>query len=232
MKYQCGIIKDLLPIYIEELCTSESKKIVEEHLEECSDCKQHYLQMKSFGDGVCNEKNEDDKAFLESLKKVKKQIKLKHIFISLMTVAVVSAFAAISWVAAYGMKHIEYPILYEDNIYVDTETPDEWEDLSVYDSYYVHCKGHTIEGVFNELVVISDGEKTEKYLFFQLTTNKWYDFITPKNKITHQPFTDIKEMGIDKLYYYPGYMEDIEYLAEGELESIISNSELIWESEG
>lgn len=39
MKTDCGIIRDLLPLYTENLCREESKKAVEEHLLNCPDCK-------------------------------------------------------------------------------------------------------------------------------------------------------------------------------------------------
>lgn len=37
-KYPCGLIKDLLPLYIEGDVSSETKEIVEKHLGECKDC--------------------------------------------------------------------------------------------------------------------------------------------------------------------------------------------------
>lgn len=41
MKYNCDLIKDLLPLYVDEICSDESKKIVEEHLDECLDCRDY-----------------------------------------------------------------------------------------------------------------------------------------------------------------------------------------------
>ena len=39
MKYNCDLIADLLPLYKDDICSEASKKIVEEHLAECSNCK-------------------------------------------------------------------------------------------------------------------------------------------------------------------------------------------------
>lgn len=36
MKYPCSIIQDLLPLYVDEICSEESKNIVEDHLSQCS----------------------------------------------------------------------------------------------------------------------------------------------------------------------------------------------------
>ena len=43
-KTNCNIIKDLLPSYQDELCSIESKQLIEEHFEECSSCKKLYEQ--------------------------------------------------------------------------------------------------------------------------------------------------------------------------------------------
>ncbi len=39
MKDTCGIVKDLLPLYHDDVCSSSSKILVEEHLEECDTCR-------------------------------------------------------------------------------------------------------------------------------------------------------------------------------------------------
>ena len=38
MKYPCDVIRDLLPLYADEACSQDSRRIVNEHLGECPDC--------------------------------------------------------------------------------------------------------------------------------------------------------------------------------------------------
>ncbi len=38
-QYECEIIQDLLPLYQDDVCSPNSKKMVEEHLIECEDCR-------------------------------------------------------------------------------------------------------------------------------------------------------------------------------------------------
>ena len=38
MKNSCEVIRDLLPLYADDACSDESRRMVEEHLEECSEC--------------------------------------------------------------------------------------------------------------------------------------------------------------------------------------------------
>jgi len=39
MKYPCDTVKDLLPLYHDDVCSASSRRIVEEHLSECPACK-------------------------------------------------------------------------------------------------------------------------------------------------------------------------------------------------
>lgn len=39
MKLSCEVIKDLLPLYEDEVCSEESRALVEEHLAECAECR-------------------------------------------------------------------------------------------------------------------------------------------------------------------------------------------------
>lgn len=43
---KCDIVKDLLPLYIENLCSSASREAVEEHLEHCETCREEYERMR------------------------------------------------------------------------------------------------------------------------------------------------------------------------------------------
>lgn len=37
-KYPCGLVRDLLPLYRDNVCGEDSRKIVEEHISECTEC--------------------------------------------------------------------------------------------------------------------------------------------------------------------------------------------------
>lgn len=39
MKFDCKVIEDLLPLYLDDVCSDESRKLVEEHLKECEKCR-------------------------------------------------------------------------------------------------------------------------------------------------------------------------------------------------
>ncbi|MBR4907275.1 MAG: zf-HC2 domain-containing protein [Clostridia bacterium] len=43
----CGIVKDLLPLYAEDMASEESAAFVKEHLETCEDCRKVFEEMKT-----------------------------------------------------------------------------------------------------------------------------------------------------------------------------------------
>lgn len=46
MKESCNIIDDLLPLYLENCCSEASAGLVEQHLKDCSVCRQKYMLLK------------------------------------------------------------------------------------------------------------------------------------------------------------------------------------------
>lgn len=44
---ECEIVQDLLPLYYDDVCTSSSKKYVQNHLEKCETCKKLYEELKN-----------------------------------------------------------------------------------------------------------------------------------------------------------------------------------------
>ncbi len=52
----CDIIKDLIPLYIDECCSDESKRIIEEHISNCEDCRKLVEDMKMPSDKIVEPK--------------------------------------------------------------------------------------------------------------------------------------------------------------------------------
>ncbi len=45
MKLPCAVVRDLLPLYAEKMTEDETEKLVEEHLEDCEDCRQKLAEI-------------------------------------------------------------------------------------------------------------------------------------------------------------------------------------------
>ncbi len=84
---KCEIIRDLIPLCSEGLCSEESKREVEEHISTCAECKKLYENVP-----VGNENSAATPSEVQTFKKVRnkmKKSKLKIVILSLVLVVVV-----------------------------------------------------------------------------------------------------------------------------------------------
>ncbi len=93
MNISCEIIKDLLPLYHDGVCSEDSKKVIEEHLEHCESCRDELRAMDS---ELPITNRTENLAEAEAVKKLSKRWKkgmiksvLKGALFSLVTVIVV-----------------------------------------------------------------------------------------------------------------------------------------------
>ena len=84
MNRNCDIIKDLLPLYADDVCTEESRKLVAEHLAECSECRK---MLEKMGKGVTVEADAD----VNIMKRIKKRMRIEKMIVGLISLALVLA---------------------------------------------------------------------------------------------------------------------------------------------
>lgn len=72
----CAIVKDLLPLYIEELVSEETEAFINEHLEECEDCRRELEVLKTDEASGTPEVNPESeiKPFRKAAKKLNRQL--------------------------------------------------------------------------------------------------------------------------------------------------------------
>ena len=58
MKPECSIVRDLLPLYAEEMVSDETARFVSEHLKLCAECREELASLK---DGEVIERVHSDK---------------------------------------------------------------------------------------------------------------------------------------------------------------------------
>lgn len=98
MKNECSIIRDLLPLYIDDLVSADTADFVEEHLGSCEDCSCICRKMKE-PDPICLPV--DDERDMTPLTNIKKKLAAQKVKIALLTVVfavtvLVSLFAILS----------------------------------------------------------------------------------------------------------------------------------------
>lgn len=75
MKITCDIVSDLLPLYIDEVCTGDSKKAVEEHMKGCEKCRSTLSSMTEENPIAVPESSDIEKA-----KSPFRKLKLRFVF--------------------------------------------------------------------------------------------------------------------------------------------------------
>ena len=79
MSKNCGMIKDLLPLYADDVCSEESRKAVEEHTNSCPDCKAELEKLRK-SVTVSPQKDAD------VLKRIKKRLRIEKLVVGLISV--------------------------------------------------------------------------------------------------------------------------------------------------
>ncbi len=114
-KKNCDMIRDLLPLYAENLCSEESRNAVAEHLSNCSECKKLLGKMST----SVNVSVDRD---ITAIKKIKRKIIIKRI--AAVVISVIVAYATCIAMIAFMMSpvRIQYGDGMEDNVTIQTDS--------------------------------------------------------------------------------------------------------------
>lgn len=218
MKYPCDMIQDLLPLYLDGVCSEESKKVIENHLLECSACKEFYAAMRE-ADGMEIAPYNADREFQKaaSFQTIKKKLFRKQM---LLVAAAVVVLVLIAFAAVGVLKSAVEIVEYKDNISVSMVDGDLVGRLQGSQETYVKIKRitSTVNG------------REENYLFFYVSDTKW-DALTTSSEVFSEYMLCSADKGsdqIDTVYYFTGDYTDIESMSGEELQTVIDTSELLW----
>lgn len=100
MSKNCEIVKDLLPLYADDVCTEESRKLVAEHIAHCSECR---AELEKMGKHI-SVKAETD---VNVMKRIRKRMRIEKITVGLISLAAV---LGIGLLAAYYMINTLVPM--------------------------------------------------------------------------------------------------------------------------
>ena len=93
MNKECGIVRDLMPLVIDDVAGGESKEYVENHLVGCEECKKIYQEMIAEIPGKTEkEKSDEQKAFSVAAGKLKKKRRfrtLKHVLLGILIASII-----------------------------------------------------------------------------------------------------------------------------------------------
>ena len=218
MSYPCNLIQDLLPLYVDGVCSEESKAIIKQHLSECPACKEYYASMCDTEEIVIappNAEREYQKA--ASFQAVKKKLLRKQI---LIVAASIVLLAAIIFAAVGVLKSSVKVVEYDNNISVSMIDDSLVGRLNGSRETYIKIKRAS---------VTADGQENN-YLFYYVSDTKWDDLTTSRDVFSEYVLcpADKGADQIDHVYYYTGDYTDIETMGFDELQEVIDASVLLW----
>ena len=195
MKHNCDIIKDLLPLYCDGVCSDASKAAVEEHIEECGGCNEVYKNLTA--DSLCPVINTDDEENkVRFMKDIKNKLLVKKIIIAAISVAasvgIVFGIYTLCVVPEWGIKYSE-----------DAFTLADYGEDMVAIKYNGRDYAK-FEGIGNITITV-DGEEKECYCV-RVLENFASKYITSgKNR---RPLEEGGDFGFSKELDYVYYIED------------------------
>lgn len=220
MKYPCNMIRDLLPLYLDRVCSIESKEIIEKHLENCSECKSYFHSMteaeQEIDSSILNDAvSEYRKA--SSFRAVKKRILHKQILTAVLAILVL---AVVNASIVGVLKNIVRIVSYENNLSVSMVDGSLIGRL--YGSEYSNVR-------IKNISVQQDGQQLQ-CIFYQIADTAWNDLSTSQNVFSEYVVCPKEKNAdeVDRVYYYTGDYTDLESMSDAELQTVIQNAKLLW----
>ena len=173
-KENCKIIKDLLPSYIDELTSEETKKYIETHLEECNECKETLENMKKDFE---KEKKDVNNKSIKYAKKYNRKLKI----LILLLMVIILIFGSIFLRNAIIIKILSNKAqnnINKDNYHITWSTYGK-QEITIFDIYYK--EGQYLEKLYNfnydvfntkdpsnsKMITYYDGKSDERMVFFE-----------------------------------------------------------------
>ena len=143
-KIPCEIIRDLLPLYQDDICSEKSRNAIEEHIKECESCRTYLKKMECeipIGTDKTGGTDEEWKGFREFSEKVSKRLNRRIVMaggvvflICMMLLVVLSSDAVQSYhlsrIAAKDIKAEEVYQLKDGRLYIHVKSRCRFTGLS------------------------------------------------------------------------------------------------------
>lgn len=202
---KCSVIQDLLPLYVDEVVSDDTKSLVNEHLLTCEICKNEYEQLN----GTLYVPIENKATLFSQLSKRWNRKKWLLIFGSILTTTLLG-FALFLFMFYYAK-----PIPYTADLFVI----EELEDGTLVLNYL--GASHAGSHMTHPLEVEIDGEMKNISLIYYnetIANSPTKDNLRSYNRIVSEQSAFPDSQNVDAVYY-----------GEFDLEKVINNKEQTWE---
>lgn len=208
-KISCNVIGDLLPLYVDGAVSEDTKKLVEEHLAECADCKKAAEEMgKELVLPVHETVRAAETSFLQKMKKTwqKRRIRTAVISVAVTAGVILGSYMALTipqWIIPY--KPVDFSVAVEDGMV---------------------CVYYTGKGRIN----CSYGYDGEDEFFLYFTQSPWSAYVEPLlvDAEQEEPYR-YQIDSVDRIakVYYGEFSKGLDVLY-GKEAKMAAQTELIW----
>ncbi|MGM9940690.1 MAG: zf-HC2 domain-containing protein [Bulleidia sp.] len=210
MKMQCEVIQDLLPLYVDGVCSETSRQLVEEHLKDCKQCQDCLNTLRS--DSQIQHRD-DEYRKADSLRKVHHRIVFRQLLAAGIAVCILLG-------AGLGIRSI-----LRSSVQVITD-PSVLSVNEVDGSLIGRLQGSSVQELSITRVQRDDGD----VLFFSLTDTRWDEMMTGDTSFSE--FTlcakDKNAAVVQAVYYLSEDHTGLESMDENQIAEVMKRSTLLW----
>lgn len=221
-KIACDVIKDLLPLYVDNVCSEKTKDFIEEHLAVCEECQKYYEALQENIPGITESSSydswsnfEQEKAFIQKVsKKIQKKITFNGIVIGFFCFLLVMCLIAST--SSLTTNPLQFIPLFDQRPTVEDISVTEIYELENGNIYFTLWSDEQINWSYMTALDYDEylEDDTEYFASAQLTTYTWWDrfinrtaplhsvsFIYQTEQIEHHTLEDEKPHDISSIYY-------------------------------
>ncbi len=221
----CNIVLDLLPIYVEDDVTNDTKEFIEEHIKECSNCKNKLDIMKM---DIVKEEDKlknDTKIEVEKIKKVNKKLQMHKGILQVSSIII--SIIAIIFLGCTIYKEFNKTLydniqeIYDENMKLDNY---HLTQKNIYKNYFetgsfeisndIYCKDSKFK--IYENFKSMNADKTEKVRYGEIGSDKITEIDINDNSIKEIHINDENSTDVIKHSSYVDnkyILDDIGYHA-------------------
>ena len=216
-KIKCEVIRDMLPLYVDDIVSDGTREIVEEHLKDCEECRKEEMVMRS---GISIPVNMDvrieEANILKRMKKAVKNKRIKTAVASIvMTCVVIAGLCAVFT--------IRWKIPY-DSTQMRIESYNGVKTLVVTDEAASQCL--TTGGVLPSIEDEAGNKKNVAFIcMYESLWSKYVEPLWAESGKYAFPIDD-DQISVDEIYYGEYDAEKIQKTTD-----CLEDAELIWKNE-
>lgn len=166
-KINCNVIGDLLPLYADDVVSEDTKRVVEEHLAECEECRETLNTIKNEIEKKIHEKTAS--AERSALWAAKKKLRKKRIITAIISGMIG---ATLMILTVFFLRNIRIPIKYDAKDF-SVKIEEEYDEEVLYLYYDGLVSG-------NNQIGMVDSEFHEVQMYIEMYTTPWDEIFKSK----------------------------------------------------